>query len=88
MITYTRNSFLSLLVIGVKNISTDWRNDRTAKEGMLNSCGVTGGSSKKSVAGREGGMQDLSHDSESHSLSPVLTYHPVVSPDQENTRQI
>ena len=55
MITYIRNSFLSRLVIGVKNISTDWRNDGTAKERMLNSCGVTGGSSSsnKSVAGGE-----------------------------------
>jgi hypothetical protein len=54
----------------------------------ISSSGFIERRSEQSEAGRVGGREDLSHDSESHSLSSVLTYHPVVSPDQELARQI
>lgn len=64
MHTDGRHSFVSRLIIVVQNVRTAWRHVGIAQERMLHSSGITEGSSEKSVARREGGMQDLSHDRE------------------------
>jgi len=62
MHSYRRHSFVFRLTRGVQNVSTACRNVGIAQERLLHSSGVTEGSSKKSVAEREGRMQDLSHN--------------------------